>query len=174
MISIIIIVKSDRGTENTLKKLVKITKPEKTEILVIDASEGNLYDIKKEFPSVRWIYYQNKKGKKIIIPEQRNLGLKKAKGGIIAFIDANCVPDDNWLIELVKPINNEGEIVIASSIKSIDGKTIWDVEEERINSKKYLGEASTMNMAFKKEIKKRWAFLMKNLTMALIWILLGG
>jgi len=29
MISIIIIAKSDRGIENTLKKLVKITKPEK-------------------------------------------------------------------------------------------------------------------------------------------------
>ncbi len=47
MISIIIIVKSDRGIENTLKKLVKIPKPEKTEILVVDVSEGNLYDIKK-------------------------------------------------------------------------------------------------------------------------------
>ena len=61
MISIIIIVKSDRGIENTLKKLVKIPKPEKTEIFVVDASEGNLYDIKKEFPSVRWIYFHNKK-----------------------------------------------------------------------------------------------------------------
>ena len=52
MISIIIIVKSNRGIENTLKKLVKIFKPEKTEILVVDSLEGNLYDIKKETPSV--------------------------------------------------------------------------------------------------------------------------
>ena len=158
MISIIIIVKSDRGIENTLKKIVKIPKPEKTEILVIDASEGNLDDIKNIFPSVRWVYYHNKKSKKITIPEQRNLGLKKAQGDIITFIDANCIPVDNWLIELVKPINNEGESVIAGSIKSIGGKTIWDVGEERMNSKKYLDEAPTINMAFKKEIIKKVGF----------------
>ena len=58
----------------------------KTEILVVDASEGNLYDIKKESPSVRWIYFHNKKNKKIKTPGQRNLGLKKAKGNIITFI----------------------------------------------------------------------------------------
>jgi GT2 family glycosyltransferase len=158
MISIIIIVKSDRGIENTLKKLVKIPKPEKTEILVIDASEGNLDDIKNIFPSVRWIYFHNKKNKKITIPEQRNLGLKKAQGDIIAFIDANCIPYNNWLIELAKPINDEGENIVVGSIKSIGKKSIWDVEEERINSKMYLNEARTMNMAFKKEIIKKVGF----------------
>jgi len=154
MISIIIIVKNDRRIENTLKKLFKIPKPEKTEILVIDVSEGKLDDIKNIFPSVRWIYYHNKKGKKITLPEQRNLGLKKAQGDIIAFIDADCVPDNNWLIELAKSISNEEKIVVAGSIKSIGKKTTWDVEEER----KYLDEASTNNMAFKKEIIKKVGF----------------
>jgi GT2 family glycosyltransferase len=158
MISIIIIVKNDRGIENTLKKLVKIPKPEKTEILVIDASEKNLNDIKNIFPSARWVYYHNKKSKKITIPEQRNLGLKKAQGNIIVFIDADCVPDNNWLIELVKPISDEGESVVAGSIKSIGEKSIWDGEAERMNYKKYLVEAPTMNMAFKKEIIKKVGF----------------
>jgi GT2 family glycosyltransferase len=158
MISIIIIVKSDRGIENTLKKLVKIPKPEKTEILVIDASEGNLNDIKNIFPSVRWIYYHNKKSKEITIPEQRNLGLKKAQGDIIAFIDADCVPDNNWLIELAKSINNEEKIIVSGLIKSIGKKTLWDVGEERINSKKYLVEAGTVNMVFKKGIIKKVGF----------------
>ena len=111
MISIIIIVKSDRAIENALKKLVKIPKPEKTEILVIDASEGNLDDIKNMFPSVRWIYYHNKKSKEITIPEQRNLGLKKAQGDIITFIDSDCIPENNWLIELAKSVNNEEKII---------------------------------------------------------------
>ena len=158
MISIIIIVKNDRRIENALKKLVKIPKPEKTEILVIDASEGNLDDIKNIFPSVRWIYCHNKKSKEITIPEDRNLGLKKAQGNIIAFIDADCVPDNNWLIELAKSINNEEKIIVAGSIKSIGGKTIWDAGEERKYSKKYLVEASTNNIAFKKEIIKEVGF----------------
>ena len=57
MISIIIIVKNDRRIENTLKKLFKIPKPEKTEILVIDASEGNLDDVKNIFPSARFQFF---------------------------------------------------------------------------------------------------------------------
>jgi len=158
MISIIIIVKNDRRIENTLKKLFKIPKPEKTEILVIDVSEGYLDDIKNIFPSVRWIYYHNKKTKEITIPEQRNLGLKKAQGDIIAFIDADCVPDNNWLIELVKSISNEVKIIVAGSIKSIGKKTTWDVGEERKNYKKYLVEASTNNIAFKKEMIKEVGF----------------
>lgn len=158
MITVIIIVKNDRGIRNTLIELEKIPKPQKVEILVVDASKGKLDDIKKELPEVRWVYFHNKTNKKITIPEQRNLGLKEAKGNIIAFIDANCIPVDNWLIELVKPINNEGESVIAGSFKSIGGKTVWDVGKERMNSKKYLDEAPTINMAFKKEIIKKVGF----------------
>ncbi len=154
MISIIIIVKNDRRIENTLKKLFKIPKPEETEILVIDVSEGYLDDIKNIFPSVRWIYYHNKKNKEITLPEQRNLGLKKAKGDIIAFIDADCIPDNNWLIELAKSINNEEKIIVAGSVISFGKKTTWDTEEER----KYLDKASTSNMAFKKEIIKKVGF----------------
>jgi GT2 family glycosyltransferase len=59
---------------------------------------------------------------------------------------------------LTKPISDEAESVVAGSIKSIGGKAIWDVGEERMNSKKYLGEAPTMNMAFKKEIIKKVGF----------------
>ena len=80
MISIIIIVKNDRGIENTIKKIVKIPKPEKTEILVIDASEGNLDDIKNIFPSARWIYYHNKKVRKLQFLNRETLGLKRLKG----------------------------------------------------------------------------------------------
>jgi GT2 family glycosyltransferase len=164
MISIIIIVKSDRRIENTLKKLFKIPKPEKTEILVIDASEGSLDDIKNTFPSVRWIYYHNKKSKEITIPEQRNLGLKKAQGDIITFIDSDCVPDNNWLTELVKSINSEEKIIIAGSIKSIGKKTIWDIEEGRMNLKKYLVETGAVSMAFKKRIIKDVGFFDENLS----------
>lgn len=59
MISVIIPVKNDREIENTLNEMFNIPKPEKTEILVVDASEGNLDDIKKRFPKVRWVYFKN-------------------------------------------------------------------------------------------------------------------
>ena len=56
MISVIILVKNDREIKNALNEIFNIPKPEKTEILVVDASEGNLDDIREKFPKVRWVY----------------------------------------------------------------------------------------------------------------------
>lgn len=156
MISVVIIVKNERGIENTIRKINSIPKPEKTEILVIDASGGNLDDISKMFPKVRWIPFRNTNLlKKYTIPEQRNLGIKLAKGDIIVFIDANCIPMKNWLIEIVSPIRKNKENVIAGLVKSTGGKSIWDGEQEKIGSKKYIRECSTLNMAFNKDITKK-------------------
>ena len=69
--------------------------------------------LKFRFPKVRWIYFHNKTNKKITIPEQRNLGIKKARGDIIVFIDANCVPRKNWLVELTMPIFKDNENIVA-------------------------------------------------------------
>jgi len=151
MISIIIIVKNDRGIENTLISLKKVKKPEKTEIIIVDASEGNLDDIKKKFPSVRWIYFHNETNKKITIPEQRNLGIKKAKGDIIVFIDANCIPKNNWLIELTKPIIYRGENIVAGVVKSKD-KSIYDRSFGNTKKSKYIEECPTINLALRKKV----------------------
>jgi GT2 family glycosyltransferase len=149
MISIIIVVKTDRAVENTLKYLTRIKKPEKTEILVIDASEGYLDDIKKKFQKVRWIYFHNKKDKQITISEQRNLGLKEARGDLIVFIDSNCIPKNNWLYELIKPIREEGENIVVGLTKSYKN-TIHNNPEKR----KYTEKSPTGNLAFRKMILK--------------------
>jgi GT2 family glycosyltransferase len=153
MISIIIIVKNDRGIRNTLIELEKIPKPHKTEILVIDSSKGKLDDIKKEFSEVRWIYFHNKTNKKITIPEQRNLGLKEAEGNIIVFIDSDCIPTKNWLIELIKPITEEGENIVAGFVKSTrQFPRSWDEDYKTFEHQRYIPEAATMNFAFNKEV----------------------
>lgn len=150
MISVIIAVKDDKRVEKLLEKLVKIPTPEKTEILVIDASNGELDDIKRRFPSVKWIYFYNKTGKKRTFVEQINLGSKKAKGDILAYIDSDCIPTTNWLLNLIKPIREEDEDIVAGLIKSIGGRAVWDVEQEKMGSKKYIIEYSTMNTAINK------------------------
>ena len=155
MITVIIIVKNDRGIRNTLVELEKIQKPQNTEIIVVDASNGRLDDIKKEFFKVRWIYFNNKINKEITIPEQRNLGLKKAKGNIIVFIDSDCIPTKNWLIELIKPIRDEGENIVAGFVKSTRKfPRLWDKDYEILKRQKYIPIAATMNLAIKKEVFK--------------------
>lgn len=153
MITIIIVVKNDREIKNTISNLNKISKPGKTEIIVVDASEGKLDDIRQEFKNVRWIYYYNKTKKNKTISEQRNLGIKKANGDIIVFIDANCIPKLNWLIELIKPIREEGENVVWGNVKSIGNNSKHhDVGLNRIYKGKYLSECGAANIAFKKNI----------------------
>ena len=162
MMSIIIIVKDDPGVYDTLLGLKKIKKPEKTEILVVDASEGRLDHIKNKFPRVKWIYFYSKIDK-ATYPEQRNLGLKNARGDIIVFIDANCIPTPNWLIELTNPIKNEKEDIVAGYVKSKRGKSIHEISGDKNNNKRYLKECPTINMAFKKSIIHKIGYFDENL-----------
>ena len=150
MISIIIIVKNDRNIQYTLSKLVEIKSPKKREIIVIDSSADNLSDLKSLFKNVKWITYASKISKKITIPEQRNLGLKEAKGNIIVFIDANCVPEKDWLINLTKPIYEDNETIVCGKTNSANANTIHDQFYKSVFNKKYLEECPTINLAFKK------------------------
>lgn len=157
-ISIIIIVKNDYRIEKTLEYLEDIRTDHQYEIIVVDASTVNLLeDIKNKFINVNWLYYTKKPNKKTY-PEQRNIGIANAKGEIIIFLDADCIPDDVWLDEIIKPIIEQGELIVAGSVESIGGRSFWDVEQESMKSKEYIDECSTINMAFVKSIIKRVGF----------------
>ena len=151
-ISIIIINKNDRGIADTLSVLVKINSPIAYEIIVVDASSGKLDDIKRKFPSVKWYEFRPIKTKKNTRAEQRNVGIRKSKGEIIIFIDANCAPVNNWLTKLISPIIENDEKIVAGRVVSKHKPTIHDRPiEVNINSV-YLHDCPTINLAFVKEV----------------------
>jgi GT2 family glycosyltransferase len=41
----------------------------------------------------------------------RNVGIEAAKGGLLAFTDADCLPEEDWLASLVKAVPDEGTLV---------------------------------------------------------------
>lgn len=64
-----------------------------TEILVVDnGSTQSLETIRAAFPGVRFVV-EPKKG----AAEARNRGVRETTAGILIFIDADCIPADDWL-----------------------------------------------------------------------------
>lgn len=76
----------------------------------------------------------------------RNLGIKKATGEIIAFIDDDCIADKEWLNNIMECFNNsvagvEGKVVS-------EGKTPFTHQVENLKGNLYL----TANIAYKNEV----------------------
>lgn len=156
MISIVVIVKNDRKIARLLSKLKKPLERSNIEVVVIDASNGLLDDIKNTFSytKTKWYQYKNKSNKNDTIPEQRNLGIKVSKGNIIVFVDSDCIPSDDWIGTLTAPIVNNKENIVAGKVIMSDPNSLHTLELERKGEPEYIDEAPTMNIAFTKRVFK--------------------
>lgn len=74
-------------------------------IVVDDGSTDNTAQVVKQF-DVKYIYQENKGP-----ATARNTGVRHAQGDIIVFTDADCVPEPNWLREMVTPLVSEADVV---------------------------------------------------------------
>jgi GT2 family glycosyltransferase len=149
-VSVVIINKNDRAVADTLTALRDDVRcPLPTEVVVIDASSGKLDDIAKQFPDVQWFDFKSRSGRRFTIPEQRNTGVQKARGDIIVYTDASCVPQADWLELLLAPILSGEEQIVAGSTVSRGGPTIHDQNHQHLGAgQKYLQECPTINLAF--------------------------
>jgi glycosyltransferase involved in cell wall biosynthesis len=86
-----------RVMEECLEALVGQDYPAEYEVLVVDnASTDGTAEIVRKYP-VRLLFERETKSSFAT----RNVGIRHAKGDILAFTDANCVPAKHWLRELV-------------------------------------------------------------------------
>jgi cellulose synthase/poly-beta-1,6-N-acetylglucosamine synthase-like glycosyltransferase len=76
--------------------------------------------------------------------------LHAAQGQIIAFIDADCIPENDWLVELTSPIINNKENYVSGCVKSVNGKSFHD--GTWLRAKKYRQDAGSANSAFNKKV----------------------
>ncbi len=154
MISVVIIVKNDPKLEETLIALEKIDKQEEVEIIVVDASTKD-FGIKEKFNNVNFIPFKGNGVKRYTIPEQRNAGIQAAKGDLIVFIDSSCVPSKEWLVELVRPIRDEHEMIVSGATFSTNKQTLNDLDHIKKADLKYIEECATINLAFKKSLVEK-------------------
>jgi cellulose synthase/poly-beta-1,6-N-acetylglucosamine synthase-like glycosyltransferase len=89
----------------------------------------------------------------------RNLGIRKAKAEILAFTDADCRPQPDWLEKLVQPFVDSEVGIVVGEIVALTGKTLLEKYGDRyqVMSQKFLVEhpfcpyGQTANIAIRKQ-----------------------
>ena len=75
----------------------------------------------------------------------RNLGIQNAIGEILAFTDADCRPEPNWLIDLIQPFADSKVGLVAGEIKSLPGASLLEQYADRQET---LSQKHTLNHSF--------------------------
>lgn len=149
--SVVIVNKDDRLLADTLQALEPFVGNTILEVLVVDASNCALDDIRLSHVWARWIDFVQPPGVSTTIAHQRNVGVRLAKGDVIVFTDSGCLPEDGWLDKLLSPILEEGEVVSCGPAKAI-GKSVYSGDRSWGSAdSKYVPTATTINMAFRGE-----------------------
>lgn len=89
----------------------------------------------------------------------RNLGIKNAKGDIIAFTDIDCKVDKKWLTKLIESFVNDSVGGVAGEILSEDAKNLIEryttkagVLSQSKNMSSDFPFAATANVAYRKKV----------------------
>lgn len=156
MISVII---PSYFAQKTIKDCLRSLLLQKTnfpyEILVVNSSKDQTSQIiKKGFPSVRFIQLE----KRVFAGTARNIGIQKAKGNILCFIDADCEANPNWLSQMAswhqKGYEAVGGSIVNKSWNNIYSKAEYPLEILEFsprNPKREVKFISAANSSFSRE-----------------------
>ncbi|GAX35802.1 glycosyltransferase [Nodularia sp. NIES-3585] len=61
----------------------------------------------------------------------RNTGIRAAVGEIIAFTDADCHPQPQWLHSLIQPLSDPSVVIVAGEIAALPGNSILEKHAQR-------------------------------------------
>jgi GT2 family glycosyltransferase len=150
-ISLVIVNKDEAGLADTLDAIARPGTGPLDEVVVVDASEGRLEQIRIAHPWVEWRDYHQPSGVRITIPHQRNIGVRESTGDVVVFTDSGCIPGKDWLRYLLTPILEEGEAVTCGPAVSPEsnvysGSRWWGNTTDR-----YVSAGATINMAFRRD-----------------------
>lgn len=132
-----------------LNSILKLDYPSYEVVVVDDASKDKTQEILKEFKGKikNLTIIKNNKARGLCYV--RNLGIKYAKGDLIAFTDDDCIVNRNWLKELVEPF-------LTDPIISVVGGKIFIGNSQNIHNNEK--QIFCGNICFKKEIFNKFLF----------------
>ena len=93
----------------------------------------------------------------------RNTGIRAAGGEILAFTDADCRPQANWLSALIQPFTDPTVAIVAGEIVALPGKTLLEQHAQRqdtLSQKHTLAHpfcpyGQTANLAIRRQVLKQ-------------------
>lgn len=137
------------------------------EIIVVDSSEDETPQIIREcFPDIKLVQLQSR----AYPGTARNIAIEQARGGIIAFIDSDCLAAKGWLAGIIKAHR--------SDYMAIGGSILNGWEENRISWTEYFLSASeyfpsaprrsvrtipTCNISYKREVFEKYGLFSETL-----------
>ncbi len=88
----------------------------------------------------------------------RNTGIREAKSEIIAFTDADCRPQPQWLEALVQPFVSQNVVIVAGEITALPGNSLLEKyadQQETLSQKhtlanKFCAYGQTANLAIRR------------------------
>jgi len=128
-------------------------------IVVDDGSSDNTGMVVKGFKSVNLLRQKNQGP-----AAARNEGVKHAKGNIILFTDSDCVPNRDWIEQMILPFKRDNDIAgvkgtyrtkqrsLAARFVQIEYEDKYDL----LRKSKYIDFIDTYSAAFKRDVFRKF------------------
>jgi cellulose synthase/poly-beta-1,6-N-acetylglucosamine synthase-like glycosyltransferase len=131
--------------------------PERREILVIDNGSSDATAALIQARSVRYIH-EPRRG----VSNARNRGIAASRGEVLAFVDADCLVEPQWLAELVRPFEDPEVGAVAGDLQHVAPTTPAERQAARLlgNWQRFAFNSSpaypiTANAAYRRGVLER-------------------
>lgn len=152
LVSVVVAVRNGEATIGAcLESLLRLDFPrERREILVVDnaSTDGTPAILASHAAHVR-LLYESRRG----VSAARNAGIRAARGGWIAFTDADCMVEPDWLTHLVAPLEDPTVGIVGGRILSVEPCNRIERFGERIHDHRRAIEGNDLPYA----ISMNWA-----------------
>jgi len=143
-------------------------KGQKEVIVVNDGSTDKTETVIRRFKGVRLLPQKNKGP-----AAARNHGIRKSRGSIILFTDADCVPEKGWLRKMVESFNDKRVVGVQGSYKTRQKGVVAkfsqiEIEErydrmKRWNSVDFVG---TYSAGYRRSVFKKFGYFDESFPLA--------
>ncbi len=123
-------------------------------IVVNDGSTDNTAELVKRFKGVKLIS-QRQQGP----AAARNNGARNAKNSVVVFVDSDCVAEENWLQEMLKPLEDESIAGVQGRYKSLQREFVarliqLEIEQrhDKMAARKFIDFIGSFSASYRKSV----------------------